>query len=171
MLQPELAEWLVSPSNSVSEVLTHMERIDGFIAPANAASVLEASNGPSIKSDFDPLKIIYLMNVRVGKTLLIIRLARFFLSHSTFQKRITFRISFDRPTLVLASLIFSLREEAGARDVIAAGNFVDPTSMSDSSTADEAVKENLKVSKIQEAVIRIAGNSQDGISPSAVSGV
>ena len=64
---------------------------------------------------------------------------------------------------MLASLIFSLREEAGARDVIAAGNFVDPTSMSDSSTADEAVKENLKVSKIQEAVIRIAGNSQDGI--------
>ena len=64
---------------------------------------------------------------------------------------------------MLASLIFLLREEAGARDVIAAGNFVDPTSMSDSSTADEAVKENLKVSKIQEAVIRIAGNSQDGI--------
>ena len=64
---------------------------------------------------------------------------------------------------MLASLIFSLREEAGARDVIAAGNFVDTTSMSDSSTADEAVKENLKVSKIQEAVIRIAGNSQDGI--------
>ena len=35
--------------------------------------------------------------------------------------------------------------------------------MSDSSTADEAVSENPKVSKIQEAVIRIAGNSQDGI--------
>ena len=51
---------------------------------------------------------------------------------------------------MLASLIFSLREEAGARDAIAAGNFVDPTSMSDSSTADEAVKENLKVAKIQE---------------------
>ena len=35
--------------------------------------------------------------------------------------------------------------------------------MSDSSTANEAVSENLRVSKIQEAVIRIAGNSQDGI--------
>ncbi len=35
--------------------------------------------------------------------------------------------------------------------------------MSDSSTADEAVSENPKVSKIHEAVIRIAGNSQDGI--------
>jgi len=29
--------------------------------------------------------------------------------------------------LVLVSLIFSLREEAGVQDVIAAGNFVDPT--------------------------------------------
>ena len=35
--------------------------------------------------------------------------------------------------------------------------------MSDSSTADEAVSENPKVSKVHEAVIRIAGNSQDGI--------
>ena len=35
--------------------------------------------------------------------------------------------------------------------------------MSDNSTADEAVSDNLKVSKIHEAVIRIAGNSQDGI--------
>ncbi len=35
--------------------------------------------------------------------------------------------------------------------------------MSDSSTADEAVSEDPKVSKIHEAVIRIAGNSQDGI--------
>ena len=35
--------------------------------------------------------------------------------------------------------------------------------MSDSSTAHEAVSENPKVSKIHEAVIRIAGNSQDGI--------
>ena len=78
-------------------------------------------------------------------------------SHYFCEYRLTGRL------LVLASLIFSLREEAGARDVIAAGNFVDPTSMSDSSTADEAVRENLKVSKIQEAVIRIAGNSQDGI--------
>ena len=42
MLQPELAEWLVSPSNSVSEVLTHMERIDGFIAPSECGEgVLE----------------------------------------------------------------------------------------------------------------------------------
>ena len=35
--------------------------------------------------------------------------------------------------------------------------------MSDSSTADEVVSEKPKVSKIHEAVIRIAGNSQDGI--------
>ena len=35
--------------------------------------------------------------------------------------------------------------------------------MSDNPTADEAVSDNLKVSKIHEAVIRIAGNSQDGI--------
>ena len=35
--------------------------------------------------------------------------------------------------------------------------------MSDSSTADEAVSEEPKVSKIHEAVIRIGGNSQDGI--------
>ena len=42
MLQPELAEWLVSPSNSISEVLTHMERIDGFIAPSECGEgVLE----------------------------------------------------------------------------------------------------------------------------------
>ena len=37
--------------------------------------------------------------------------------------------------------------------------------MSDSSTADEVVSEKPKVSKIHEAVIRIAGNSQDGIQP------
>ena len=49
------------------------------------------------------------------------------------------------------------------RDVIAAGNFCWFKSMSDNSTADEAVSDNLKVSKIHEAVIRIAGNSQDGI--------
>ncbi len=35
--------------------------------------------------------------------------------------------------------------------------------MSDNPTADKAVSDNLKVSKIHEAVIRIAGNSQDGI--------
>ena len=100
----------------------------------------------------------------VGKTLLIDSFGSVFSesfglskTHYFCEYRLTGRL------LVLASLIFSLREEAGARDVIAAGNFVDPTSMSDSSTADEAVKENLKVSKIQEAVIRIAGNSQDGI--------
>ena len=42
MLQPERAEWLVSPANSISEVLTHMERIDGFIAPSECGEgVLE----------------------------------------------------------------------------------------------------------------------------------
>tara|TARA_B100001939_G_scaffold342143_1_gene352854 strand:- start:1040 stop:1843 length:804 start_codon:yes stop_codon:yes gene_type:complete len=42
MLQPERAEWLVSPANSISEVLTHMERIDGFIAPSECGDgVLE----------------------------------------------------------------------------------------------------------------------------------
>lgn len=64
---------------------------------------------------------------------------------------------------MLASLILSQRGEAGVRDVIAAGNVLVQLSMSDSSTVDEAVSENPKVSKIQEAVIRIAGNSQDGI--------
>jgi len=42
MLQPDRAEWLVSPANSISEVIAHMERIDGFIASSECGEgVLE----------------------------------------------------------------------------------------------------------------------------------
>ena len=85
--------------------------------------------GPTKDLITTPYKLVKLMNVRGAKNtsdeLIWFHFFRvilaFQITHFFCEYRLTGRL------LVLVSLIFSLREEAGVRDVIAAGNFVDPT--------------------------------------------